>query len=242
MLLFILMLILDILEMKNKINSDNDDIYKYNITNNNNRSQDLILNKGKTIYDKLYQDYFKKYRNLQDYFNKSVNYYDSYNKNYNYNIYKIKKRNKFKSSSAKFLNSGNNKKDIKKYGSFHQKNINNKEAFKKNNLKINKTMDELNTIWERKDISQASRNLRKLKQNISNYGQSEKGKNKKKKANDNFKWKNKLINLKSLTDKSVDETYHLNIRQNGAWKMDSINFVDDKKPSTRDVIKSMITN
>ena len=65
---------------------------------------------------------------------------------------------------------------------------------------------------------------------------------KKKKANDNFKWKNKLINLKSLTDKSVDETYHLNIRQNGAWKMDSINFVDDKKPSTRDVIKSMITN
>ena len=234
---------LDILEMKNKINSDNDDIYKYNITNNNNnRSQDLILNKGKTIYDKLYQDYFKKYRNLQDYFNKSVNYYDSYNKNYNYNIYKIKKRNKFKSSSAKFLNSGNNKKDIKKYGSFHQRNINNKEASKKNNLKINKTMDELNTIWERKDISQASRNLRKLKQNISNYGQSEKGKNKKKKANDNFKWKNKLINLKSLTDKSVDETYHLNIRQNGAWKMDSINFVDDKKPSTRDVIKSIITN
>ena len=228
---------LDILEMRNRVNSNNDNIYKYNITNN--KSQDLNSNKGRTIYDKLYQDSFKKYNNIQYYF-KSVNYYDAYNENYNYNIYQIKKRNRFKSFSTKFLNAEKNKKISKKFASFQQRNLNDLDIFKRNKLKMNKTLDEINKSRKIKNISKPSRNFKYLNQNISNYDGSYRDINKRKKENDEYKLRKKLMNLKTFNNNSIDQTYHLNVRENGAWEMDSINYIIDKRANTRYVVNSII--
>ena len=228
---------LDILEMRNRVNSNNDNIYKYNITNN--KSQDLNSNKGRTIYDKLYQDSFKKYNNIQDYF-KSVNYYDAYNENYNYNIYQIKKRNRFKSFSTKFLNAEKNKKISKKFASFQQRNLNDLDIFKRNKIKMNKTLDEINKSRKIKNISKPSRNFKYLNQNISNYDWSYRDINKRKKENDEYKLRKKLMNLKTFNNNSIDTTYHLNVRENGAWEMESINYIIDKRANTRYVVNSII--
>ena len=223
--------------MRNRVNSNNDNIYKYNITNN--KSQDLNSNKGRTIYDKLYQDSFKKYNNIQDYF-KSVNYYDAYNENYNYNIYQIKKRNRFKSFSTKFLNAEKNKKISKKFASFQQRNLNDLDIFKRNKIKMNKTLDEINKSRKIKNISKPSRNFKYLNQNISNYDGSYRDINKRKKENDEYKLRKKLMNLKTFNNNSIDTTYHLNVRENGAWEMESINYIIDKRANTRYVVNSII--
>jgi len=47
---------LEILDIKNSLNINNDEIYKYNIAIGNNPYNILKLNKGKTIWDKLYQE------------------------------------------------------------------------------------------------------------------------------------------------------------------------------------------
>ena len=50
---------LEILNLKNRLNMDNDDYFKYNIPNSFSQYNNLILNKGKTIWDKLYDEAFK---------------------------------------------------------------------------------------------------------------------------------------------------------------------------------------
>ena len=47
---------MEILDIKNSLNINNDEIYKYNIVIGNNPYNILKLNKGKTIWDKLYQE------------------------------------------------------------------------------------------------------------------------------------------------------------------------------------------
>ena len=47
---------LEILDIKNNINANNDEIYKYHIPNSFSQYNNFILNKGRTIWDKLYEE------------------------------------------------------------------------------------------------------------------------------------------------------------------------------------------
>ena len=48
------------------------------------------------------------------------------------------------------------------------------------------------------------------------------------------------MNLKTFNNNSIDTTYHLNVRENGAWEMESINYIIDKRANTRYVVNSII--
>ena len=47
---------LEILDIKNRLNNDNDEFYKYHIPNSYSQYNNLELNKGRTIWDKLYEE------------------------------------------------------------------------------------------------------------------------------------------------------------------------------------------
>ena len=47
---------LEILDIKNRLNTNNDEIYKYHIPNSFSQYNNWILNKGRTIWDKLYEE------------------------------------------------------------------------------------------------------------------------------------------------------------------------------------------
>ena len=56
-------------------------------------------------------------------------------------------------------------------------------------------------------------------------------------------WKNSLLSIKSVQGKPNDYTYHLNVRQKGAWDNNYLNkIVLDKNANTRAIINSIITN
>ena len=80
---------LEILDEKNRMNTNNEEFYKYNVASNKSQYGDGYLNNRRTIYDKLYEDSFKKYYNNynnQDYLYNSMNNEDINNYNYNYNL------------------------------------------------------------------------------------------------------------------------------------------------------------
>jgi hypothetical protein len=235
---------LEILDLKNRMNTNNDEFYKYNITYNKSQYGDVYLNNGRTIHDKLYEDSFKKYyNNYQDYLLNSNNNEDINNYNYNYNYYQAKKRNKFKSVSAKYLDIYKNRKINKDIIYNNRRDLNNKIQLKKNNLKINKSLDDINYIRNSNDNSNTSRNIKKLKQKKNNAIQSEGEKYKKNEENDNYQWKNSLLSLKPLPGKTNDNTYHINVRQKGAWDDNLINLITfDKNANTRAIINSIMSN
>ena len=236
---------LELLDLKNRMNTNNDEFYKYNITNNKSQYGDVYLNNGRTIHDKLYEDSFKKYyNNNQNYLLNSNNNEDINNYNYNYNYYQAKKRNKFKSVSAKYLDIYKNRKinkDITIYN--NRRDLANKNQLKKNSLKVNKSLDDINYIRNSNDNSNTSRNIKKLKQKKNNVIQSEGEKYKKNEENDNYQWKNSLLSLKPLPGKTNDNTYHINVRQKGAWDDNLINLITfDKNANTRAIINSIMSN
>ena len=236
---------LEILNLKNRANTNNDEFYKYNITNSKSQYGDLYLNNGKTIHDKLYEESLKKnYNNFnnQEYVLNSINYEDTYNNNYNYNLYQKKKNNKFRSVSAKYLDIDKNKKINKNCSYIHQKNFNNKNQVKKNSLKINKSFDDINLPMNKIENPNKLRNLKKLKRKKDDFIPGEEDKYKKNEENDNYQWKNSLLSLKSLPGKSNDYTYHINIRQKGAWDVNLINLITfDKNANTKAIINSIIS-
>ena len=237
---------LEILDEKNRMNTNNDEFYKYNVASNKSQYVDEYLNNRRTIYDKLYEDSFKKYYNNynnQDYLYNSMNNEDINNYNYNYNLYQMKKRNKFKSVSAKYLDIYKNKKINKEIPYNNQRDLNNKIQLKKNSLKINKSLDDINIIKYSNDNSNTSRNIKKLKQKKNNLIPSEGEKYKKNEENDNYQWKNSLLSLKPFPGKTNDNTYHINVRQKGAWDDNLINLITfDKNANTRAIINSIMSN
>ena len=235
---------LEILDLKNRMNTNNDEFYKYNITNNKSQYSDVYLNNGRTIHDKLYEDSFKKYyNNNQEYLLNSNNDEDINNYNYNYNYYKAKKRNKFKSVSAKYLDIYKNRKINKDIIYNNRRDLANKNQLKKNSLKVNKSLDDINYIRNSNNNSNTSRNIKKFKQKKNNVIQSEGEKYKKNEENDNYQWKNSLLSLKPLPGKTNDNTYHINVRQKGAWDDNLINLITfDKNANTRAIINSIMSN
>lgn len=240
---------LEILDVKNRLNTNNDEFYKYNITNN--KSQyDMDLNKGRTIFDKLYEEGYRKNFISQEDFFKSINYDESFN--YNYNIYQMRKKNKYKNIPTKYLDIYKNKENKtinKDNNSLSQKNISikNNIHFRKKPLKTNKSFDDINSaryINNMHDNTLTPRNARKLNQkNKQNKQQVEESKYKKNEEIDNYQWKNSLLNLKSLHGKTNDITYHINIRQRGAWDNNFMNnIILDKNENTKALINSIVYN
>ena len=223
---------LEILDIKNRLNINNDDFYKYRIPNSFSQYNNFILNKGRTIWDKLYEEAFQKKNCYEDSFIKFNN---------------IKKKDKFKNVSSKFFDIYNhkNKKQIKNKG-----NINKSVDIKtKNNNKIKTTI--MNKSFDFKNINNNLKSLNNVNNNIdlSIENIDKKNQNKKRKvfeANDfkensfykmknekeKFHWRNSLLNIKPLYSEPNDFTYHLNIMQCGAWNDNYVNKVtinDDTK-------------
>ena len=71
-----------------------------------------------------------------------------------------------------------------------------KNQLKKNSLKVNKSLDDINIIKYSNENSNTSRNIKKLKQKKNNLIPSEGEKYKKNEENDNYQWKNSLLSLK----------------------------------------------
>ena len=94
------------------------------------------------------------------------------------------------------------------------------------------------------DNTLTPRNARKLNQkNKQNKQQVEESKYKKNEEIDNYQWKNSLLNLKSLHGKTNDITYHINIRQRGAWDNNFMNnIILDKNENTKALINSIVYN
>ena len=129
----------------------------------------------------------------------------------------------------------------------YQRRINNKIQFKKNNLKVNKSFDDINTIRNINNIndnSNTSINLNKLKNKNKNYIQvKEEEKYKKNEEINNYQWKNSLLSLNPLKGKINDYTYHINVRQKGAWDNNLMNLITlDKNANTRSIINSILFN
>ena len=234
---------LEILDIKNNINTNNEEFYKYNI----NRSQydDFDVNKGRTIFDKLYEDSFKKNYNKPDYILNSINYED----NYNYTLYQIKKRDKYKNILPKYLDIYKN--DNNKNNKRMNKTINFDIKLKKRNLKENKSYDDINTMNSinnnYNDFNNRinSRNLKSNKPQkpyINNINNNEE-KYKRHEEIDNYQWKNTLLSIKSDKRKYNDYTYHINVRQKGAWDSNFLNQIKlDKNANTRSIINDIISN
>jgi len=239
---------LEILDIKNNINTNNDDCYKYNI--NKSQYDDYDMNKGKTIFDKLYEDRYKvNYYNSPENIMSSI----SFDDNYNYTLYHLKKKNKYKNISPKYLDVYKKKKNnnliMNKNNSFDNNinininNINPDEKKKKRNLKENRSYDDINTMKNQLKNSANSRNLKKYKPNRFNYTKSKDGKYKENKEIDNYQWKNSLLNINYAKGRTNDFTYHLNVRQRGAWDPNFLNQITfDKNANTRSIINDIISN
>jgi hypothetical protein len=200
-------------------------------------------NNGKTIFDKLYDDRYKiTYISQEDFIKKNFN--DSYN------LYQKKKKNKYNNVPTRYLDIYKPQQIpmLNKNGSFiSQGHINGKIPYNKKHLKINKSYDEFSSAKYFNDVPSSSRNAKKIKQkNISyNYYNliSEEEpyiKNKKNEEIDNYLWKNTLLSLDPSPGKSTDQTYHLNIRQKGAWDNNITNqIILNKNVNTRSVLESI---
>ena len=226
---------LEILDIKNRLNTNNDDFYKYRIPNSFSQYNNFLLNKGRTIWDKLYEEAFQEKNCCGE---------DSFIKYNN-----IKKKDKFKNVSSKFFDIYNQK---NKNRFKNQRNINKSIDIKKNNnnkkiktkimnksfddIKINnclKSWNNANYINSNLSIGNIDKkNLNKernaFESNVVNENNYYKMKNEKEK----YHWRNSLLNIKPLYSKPNDFTYHLNLMQCGAWNDNYVNKItmnDDSK-------------
>ena len=235
---------LEILDLKNRENTNNEDYYKYNITNSKSQPGDGCDNNGKTIFDKLYDDRYKKiYISQKDFFKENFN--------YNYNLNQKKKKNKYRNVPTRYLDIYKPQQIpmLNKNGSFiSQGYMYSKMPYNKKHLKINKSYDDFSSAKYFNDIPSSSRNNKKIKQKNINYNYyynliSEEEpfkKNKKTEEFDNYLWKNTLLSLEPSPGKSTDQTYHLNIRHKGAWDNNITNqIILNKNVNTRSVLESI---
>ena len=216
---------LEILDIKNRLNTNNDDFYKYRIPNSFSQYNNFLLNKGRTIWDKLYEEAFQEKNCCEDSFIKYNN---------------IKKKDKFKNVSSKYFDIYNQKDNNKVR---NKRNINKSTDIKPNhhNKKIkakimNKSFDDRsinNNINSNSNIGNIDKKNQNKKRNVfeandNNENNYYKMKNEKEK----FHWRNSLLNIKPLYSEPNDFTYHLNIMQCGAWNDNYVNKVtlnDDTK-------------
>ena len=237
---------LEILDLKNRANTNNDECYKYNITNSKRQFCDTYENNGRTIFDKLYDDRYKKTHMSQDDFLRSINYDENFNYNYNHCLYQKKKRSKYKNISPRYLDiyKSQEYKMMNKNGSFLSHGyIYGKMPPKKKQLKINRSFDYFNSAKYFNDNGISSRNTKKIKsKNINyNYNISEEEPYKKKGEMNNYLWKNSLLSLKSSSGNSSDKTYRLNIRQKGAWDNNVPNkILLNRNVNTRSILSSIM--
>ena len=220
---------LEILDIKNNLNANNDEVYKYHIPNTYRQYNHLILNKGKTIWDKLYEDFRQKKKCYEKYL-------------YNNNC--IRKKNRFRNVSSKYFDIYLNKdKDKVK----NKRNKNNSFDLKRNNLKksgykiMNKSFDDKNINTDLKvsnnisNINTNGKNKKKEYKKRSYLGSidiNEYNNDKINKEKEKYHWRNSLLKIKPLYTKLNDTTYHLNIMQSGAWNDNYINKIsinDDTK-------------
>ena len=240
---------LEILDLKNRANTNNDECYKYNITNSRRQFCDTYENNGKTIFDKLYDDRYKKIHMSQEDFLRSINYDENFNYNYNHSLYQKKKKNKYKNISPRYLDIFksqeykmlNKNRSFLSYGYMHGK-----IPPKKKQLKINRSFDYFGTAKYFNDAGISSRNTKKIKNkninyNYNYYNISEEEPYKKKEEINNYLWKNSLLSLKSSPGITDDITYRLNIRQKGAWDKNVPNKIMlNRNVNTRSILSSIM--
>ena len=215
---------LEILDIKNRLNVNNDEFYKYKIPNTNsyNDYNNYILNKGRTIYDKLYDEAFQK----KDCFEEQII-------KYNYNI---RQRDRFRNIPSKFFDIYKNKSDNalnnnqrNKYNSFDDK----QNKFKKIKGKmVNKSYDDKYKIKNLNNLNNKNASMGNLKKKKKSYKRrsffeysdaNEYNYFKMKKEKEKYHWRNSLLKIKPLYSEPNDFTYHLNIMQTGAWNDNYVN-------------------
>ena len=243
---FVNQVTLEILDLKNRANTNNDECYKYNITHSKTKFCDTYENNGRTIFDKLYDDRYKKTHVSQDDFFKSINYDENFN--YGYNLYQKRKKNKFKNVSPRYLDiyKPQEYKILYKNESFLSHGyMYGKKPSKKKKLKFNKSLDYFNTSKYCNDAGISSRNTKRIKHKNINYNHynniSKEEPYKKNVEINNYLWKNSLLSLKSSPGESSDKTYHLNIRQKGAWDNNVANrILLNRNSSVRSIVNSIL--
>ena len=238
---------LEILDLKNRANTNNDECYKYNITNSKRQIYNTYENNGRTIFDKLYDDRYKKTQMSQEDFLRSINYDENFNYNYNHSLYQKKKNSKYKNIAPRYLDiyksqqyiMMNKNRSYLSYGYIYEK-----IPSKKKKLKINRSFDYLSTAKYFNDAGISSRNTKKIKNkniNYNYYNISEEEPYKKKEEINNYLWKNSLLSLKSSPGITNDITYRLNIRQKGAWDNNVPNRIMlNRNVNTRSILSSMM--
>ena len=219
---------LEILDIKNNINANNDEIYKYHIPNSFSQYNNFILNKGRTIWDKLYEEASQTKNCNERYL------YNNNNKN-------IRKKDRFRNVSSKYFDiyinkdkdnekdkdKIKNKKNIKKNNSFNFKPNNLQKSRNKNKSFDDKSFNnDLKGLYSINNINKKEKKKKEFKRrsyfecnDINEYNYY-KMKNEKEK----FHWRNSLLKIKPLY-KINDATYHLNIMQSGAWNDNYVNKV-----------------
>ena len=203
---------LEILDIKNRLNNNNNEIYKYNILNGNIPYNNLKLNKGRTIWDKLYQE-GRKNKSCD---NGNMIKESSLKKNPNKFVYldldncKNKIKNKLNINNS-FYNKNKKKKPISKF--FDDKNCQNHKKKKENTR---------SSFLECDDIKEY--NYYKIK-----------------KEKEKYHWRNSLLKMKPLYLEPNDGTYHLNIMQTSAWNDNYVNKITfDGNKKCRSVINLFI--
>lgn len=223
---------LEILDIKNRLNTNNDEIYKYHIPNSFSQYNNLILNKGRTIWDKLYEEASLKNNCCEGHS------FKDFNLNNN-----IRKKHRFKYVSSKFF-------DIytKKDQNIDNKNKRRKKSSFDNKGKIKKIR--VNKSFDDKNNRNSYGNLNGINSTTANFGKGKELKNKRrsffefndindynyykmKKEKEKYHWRNSLLRLKPIFTEPNDNTYHLNIMQSGAWNDNYVN-----KITLNDNIKS----
>ena len=216
---------LQILDIKNRLNTYNDEIYKYHIPNSFSQYNHFILNKGRTIWDKLYDEAGQK----KSFYDEQLT-MDNNNKN-------IRKKDRFKNVSSKFFDIYLDKDKIK-----NKRNKNKSFNLKQNNLdnkRGNKSFDDKNYANARNSNSPNNINgkVKKKKENKRRsffaYNDAEEyNYYKMRKQKEKFHWRNSLLKIKPIFTQIIDSTYHLNIMQSGAWNdnyVNKITFNDNTK-------------
>ena len=216
---------LEILDIKNRINTYNDEFYKYKIPYSYSQYNHYIINKGRTIWDKLYEESFQKKICLGE-----LSIWENNNNNYN----KMRKKKKFRNVSSKFFNiylkKGNKQKNKRSHNSsfVYKQNKFKKGKAKKTNNSFDDKNKKNNLIYLDNDINSSTRNLWEKKdhkrQSFFMFNDDEEyNYYKMKKEKEKFHWRNSLLNIKPIYSEPNDFTYHLNIMQAGAWNVNYLN-------------------
>lgn len=227
---------LEILDIKNRLNNDNDDFYKYHIPNSYSQYNNLELNKGRTIWDKLYEEAGQKKNCCEEH---SLKEFKPLTK---------KSSNRFRNISSKYfdLYSNPDKTNKKK----RNNNINN--SFDNNNKKMIKmktvnnsfdnkyNLDELNNMNTTAHFGKKKENKRRSFYECDDINEYNYYKMKQEK--EKFHWRNSLLKIKPPVNAEInDYTYHLNVMQTSAWNDNFVNKVTfDGNAKARSVINLMI--